>query len=101
MNRPLDISQTSNTAAEALYKLTQTIAKNNNKLYDEYVSARKKTLLQKVVNTLDKASNTMVSRWIDDKKIKLLTSNKPDSTSRFKNLIALCKILPFALKTQS
>ena len=98
MNRPLDISQTSNTAAEALYKLTQTIAKNNNKLYDEYVSARKKTLLQKVVNTLDKASNTMVSRWIDDKKIKLLTSNKPDSTSRFKNLIALCKILPFALK---
>ena len=98
MNRPLDISQTSNTAAEALYKLTQTIAKNNNKLYDAYVSARKKTLLQKVVNTLDKASNTMVSRWVDDKKIKLLTSNKPDSTSRFKNLIALCKILPFALK---
>ena len=98
MNRPLDISQTSKTAAEALYKLTQTIAKNNNKLYDAYVSARKKTLLQKVVNTLDKASNTMVSRWVDDKKIKLLTSNKPDSTSRFKNLIALCKILPFALK---
>nr|DAT37721.1 MAG TPA: RNA polymerase [Caudoviricetes sp.] len=98
MNRPLNISQTSNTAAEALYKLTQTIAKNNNKLYDAYVSARKKTLLQKVVNTLDKASNTMVSRWVDDKKIKLLTSNKPDSTSRFKNLIALCKILPFALK---
>ena len=98
MNRPLDISQTSNTAAEALYKLTRIIAKNNNKLYDAYVSARKKTLLQKVVNTLDKASNTMVSRWVDDKKIKLLTSNKPDSTSRFKNLIALCKILPFALK---